>query len=183
MAAAPALAYFSNLLSLSTRDAGGEPVDSGKLDGALKTLFPDLLVHGTRSYLLGTTASLSKVSTQAHHYFTRISQILAFERMMRSFARLPGAASPFPVDTALNYWGVLFLAHQATSGVWGYPAPKPAQQPVLPFFGAMLGQPQMTPSVAPAWSDYASLFTIPAAAMLAAAPAVESSWNLGARSL
>jgi hypothetical protein len=181
MAAVPALAYFPNSAMSSQRKAG--KVDPSKLERALETLFPDLLVHGTRSYLLGMTTSLTKVSTQAHQYFTRFSQVLAFERMMRSFARLTAAASPFPVDTALNYWGGLFLANQATSGVWGYTAPKPAQPQALPFFGAMLGQPQVAPNAIPAWSDYASLFMVPAAALFAAAPAIESWWNSGFRGL
>ena len=148
-----------------------------------KPCSPIFWFPGTRGYLRGTTASLSKVSTQAHQYFTRLSQILAFERMIRSFARLTVAASPFPVDTALNYWGSLFLADQPTPGVWGYPASKPAQPPVSPFFGAMLGQPQTGPGASPAWSDHSSLFMMPAAAMMAAAPAIESWWSSGLRGL
>ncbi len=179
MAAVPALMRSYNSLlpkfpSYSSEALADEP---SKLDGALKTLFPDLLVHGTRSYLLGMTSSLTKVSSQAHQYFTRLSQVLAFERMMRSFVRLTAAVSPFPIDTAaLNYWNGLFLSGPQAAAAWGYPAAKP-QVPALPFFGGTAAQRPAAMGQMPAWSDYnAALFILPAT-LLAAAPAVEKWWK------
>src|SRR5262245_60979210 len=124
MAAAPAVARFDTpLFAAFTVD--GRPMlpddEAAKLHKSLQTVFPDLLVHGTRGALLSMTTSLTKVSGQAHRYFARVSQMLAFERMMRSFMRLTAAMSPFPIDlSAANCWSYLLLGARQEPSPWAF---------------------------------------------------------------
>ena len=180
MAAVPALARSNSLLPAGSVRGQSLPADpSAKLDKALKTLFPDLLVHGTRNTLLGMTSSLTKVSGQAHQYFARVSHVLAFERMMRNFAQLTAVMSPFPVDVmAGNYWNALFRSAPQAPAPWSYAAPQLAPQPapaLMPFLPDVFQPRQATPKPVQAW-DYSALFIVPMA-LLIAAPVTDSWWN------
>ena len=181
-------------------DGCAMPADeSTKLQRSLETLFPDMLVHGTHSTLLGMTTSLTKVGSQAHQYFSRVSQILAFERMMRSFVRMTTAMSPFPVNFgAANGWANMFMPQPQSTLPWAFPVtqPKPAPANMLPFFAsafqpqpaapnpaqamsffASAFQPQAkTSSPAAAWPDYSALMIVPMA-MVMAAPGLGQMWG------
>jgi hypothetical protein len=200
MAALPALARTDFPQLLPAVGADWRPMateESSKLQRSLETLFPDLLVHGTHSTLLGMTTSLTKVGSQAHRYFSRVSQILAFERMMRSFVRLAGAMSPFPVDFgAAQSWTNMFMPQQQNSSPWAFPPQQPAQANALPFFPspfqpkpaanpaptmpffASAFQPQTTASGQMAWPDYSALMIVPMA-LLMAAPSMDQFWGTG----
>jgi hypothetical protein len=175
MAAVPALAHFDD----PTFSAWNEKpaVDPTRLQKSLETLFPDLLLHGTRSCLLNMTSSLTKVSGRAYDFFSHLSQALAFERMMRSFMRFTAAASPFPVDFGSLWSGMLMPASP-----WGFPMqqPKPApalgfftpqpeianyRLPAMPFLPAGFQPP--APPPAASWPDYGMMMFAPMA-MLAA---------------
>jgi hypothetical protein len=147
MAAVPALAR-SPLFAAFTVDGLPLPADeSTRLQRSLETLFPDLLVHGTRNALLSMTTSLTKVSDQAHRYFARVSQMLAFERMMRSFMRLTAAVSPFPMDFgAANCWSQMFMAPQPAALPWANFAPTHQLQAPSPWAYFAPQQPQTPPS-------------------------------------
>jgi hypothetical protein len=202
MAAVPALPRDYSLLP--TIGADGQPIppdERGKLQRSLETLFPDMLVHGTHSTLLGMTSSLTKVSGRTHQYFSRVSQILAFERMMRSFVRMTAAMSPFPVDAgAANYWTNMMMPQQQAASPWAFPAPQPKPSNVLPFFPNLF-QPQPAKPAAPAlpaffanpfqqqapaasqasvWPDYSALMIVPMALMMAA-PSMDQMWGGGFR--
>ena len=179
MASVPVLARSNSLLPASSAvDGRTAPIDaSSKLQEALGTLFPDLLVHGTRNALLSMTTSLTKVSGHAHQYFARVSQVLAFERMMRSFARLTAAVSPFPMDfIAANCWNALFPSGQQISSPWSYPV-APSRPPVamMPFLPNAFQPRPANPNPMQAW-DYSPLFIVPMA-LLIAAPVTETWWN------
>lgn len=201
MAAVPALSRVDYPL-LPAIEADWQPTpsgESGKLQRSLETLFPDLLIHGTHSTLLGMTTSLTKVSGRTHQYFSRVSQILAFERMMRSFMRMTAAMSPFPIDAgAANYWTSMFMPQQQAASPWAFALPKPQQTNALPFFSNPF-QPQTPKPAAPtlpaffanafqqqtaassqatAWSDYSALMIVPMALMMAA-PSMDQMWAPG----
>ncbi len=55
--------------------------------------FPDYVVYMTRKALFAATASLSNVSTQTHDFLLRLSQMLAFDRMTRSYWSLSQAVT------------------------------------------------------------------------------------------
>jgi hypothetical protein len=208
MAAVPALAR-SPLFAAFTVDGQPLPADeSTRLQRSLETLFPDLLLHGTRNALLSMTTSLTKASDQTHRYFARVNQMLAYERMMRSFMRLTAAVSPFPMDFgAANRWSQMFMAPQQaalpwanfapayqSSSPWAYLAPQQPQTPPSPwnflipaqsqssaiqqFFANVLQLESAAARQSQAWPDYNPLFIVPIA-LLAAAPMPESWWNFG----
>jgi hypothetical protein len=170
MAAVSAPAYFYDP-AFSARSEK-PAVDSARLQKSLETLFPDLLLHGTRSCLLGMTSSLTKVSGRAHDFFSHLSQALAFDRMMRSFMRFTAAVSPFPADFG-NLWSGMLLP----TSPWGFPIQQPKPASALGFFTPP--QSQMTgygspgmpflPAQRPAatWPDYVMMMFAPMA-MLAA---------------
>ncbi len=213
MAAVPAVV---NSRSASTRALSAQlrlapaaaPTPSEKLQKSLDELFPDLMVEGTRNCLLNVTTSLTKASSRAHDYFSRVSHMLAFERMMRSFMQLTAAVSPFPMNAmAANCWNGMFMpSTQPAPSSWGLPAAsaQPAN-PALAFFAnamqlpnavqawgvpasaqqsnpmslfAGMFQPQKAASQNQPWSDYNPLLIVPMV-YLAAAPTPESWWNLG----
>jgi hypothetical protein len=134
MAATPSSAYsYDPAFSIRSEKPA---VDSARLQKSLETLFPDLLLHGTRSCLLGMTSSLTKVSGKAHDFFSHLSQALAFDRMMRSFMRFTAAASPFPVE-----FGNLWSGMMQPASPWGFPMQQPKPASALGFFTP--SQPQM----------------------------------------
>lgn len=181
--------------------ADGRPIsteESNKLQRSLETLFPDMLLHGTHSALLGMTTSLTKVGSQTHQYFTRVTQILAFERMMRNFMRMTAAMMPFPVEFgAAQYWAnILAPQPQQAPSPWAFPVQQPHPVHVLPLFANVFQpqpappshnaampfftnafQPQMpAPSKASPWPDYSELMIVPMA-LLMAAPRVDQMWS------
>jgi hypothetical protein len=180
MASVPVLARSNSLLPAPSAVGGqaGSPDTSTKLQEALDKLFPDLLVHGTRNALLSMTTSLTKVSGHAHQYFARVSQVLAFERMMRSFAGLAAAMSPFPMDLiAGNFWNGLFPSGRQIPSPWPYPAAQSQQPPLamMPFLPNAFQARPANPNPMQAW-DYSPLFIVPMA-LLIAAPVTETWWN------
>jgi hypothetical protein len=195
MAAVHAFAYLPRNPSHSQASATIPAVDPDKLQKSLETLFPDLVVHGTRSCLLGMTTSLTKVGGETHQYFTRLSQVLAFERMMRGFMRFAEAVSPFPIDQG-HMWSGAFLPAPQHPSPWGFP---PQQQKPVPAYGffAPLQVPKPAPVPSPmnaflpaifqqvdarrpasAWPDYGPMMFIPMA-LMAAAPSM-AMWGLTA---
>jgi hypothetical protein len=128
--------------------ADGRPIsteESNKLQRSLETLFPDMLLHGAHSTLLGMTTSLTKVSSQTHQYFSRVTQILAFDRMMRNFMRMTAAMLPFPVEFgAAQYWANILAPQPQAPSPWAFPVQQPHPAHVLPFF-ANVFQPQPAP--------------------------------------
>jgi hypothetical protein len=164
MAAVPAVV---NSRSASTRALSAQlrlapkpaPTSSEKLQKSLDGLFPDMMVEGTRSYLLNVTTSLTKASSRAHDYFSRVSHMLAFERMMRSFMQLTAAVSPFPMNAmAANCWNGMFMpGGKGAPSAWGLPSA--SAQPVNPalafFSNAMQPQPA-APNAMQAWGLPAS---------------------------
>jgi hypothetical protein len=151
-------------------------VDSARLQRSLDTLFPDLLLHGTRSCLLGMTSSLTKVSGKAHDFFSHLSQALAFDRMMRSFMRFTAAVSPFPADFG-NLWSGMLMP----ASPWGFPMQQPKPASAMGFFtqpqpagygsrGMSFLPARFQPSAsrpAASWPDYGMMMFAPMA-MLAA---------------
>jgi hypothetical protein len=189
MAAVPAVARsnFPWLATFPPDEPATRTDASAKLQKSLATLFPDLLVHGTRNWLLNVTTALTKVSGQAHRYFARLSYALAFERMVRSFMQLTATVSAFPMDFgAANGWSGLFLPGPQTAAPWGYSAPKQLQPPATHFAGMSLPAmypPAMSLLAGPAspsqsWADYSAMFIVPLA-LLAAAPMTENWWKFG----
>jgi hypothetical protein len=198
MAAVPAVSRAEYpLLPVAGADGRATPFDEkAKLQRSLETVFPDMLVHGTHSTLLGMTTSLTKVGSQTHQYFTRVSQILAFERMARSMMRLTAAMSPFPVDFGASGWAGMFMPQQPQiPSPWAFPAPQARPAAAHPFLAAFQPQPAMpktptaadlfatafqpkvaTPAKASAWPDYSELMIVPMALMLAA-PSVDLMWR------
>jgi hypothetical protein len=179
MAAVPALARTAFPLSAGSpaeaKGLSGDP--SARLQKSLETLFPDLLVHGTRNCLLSMTTSLTKISGQAHQYFARVSQVLAFERMMRNFMQMAAAMSPFSMDVAAaNAWSGLFGGQQMPSP-WNYLQPAQPQNPIFAslFANAFQSRDNSRGQVQP-WSDYHSLLIVPLA-FLVAAPTAEQWWK------
>lgn len=175
------------------RRSAAPAVPAGQLQRSLETLFPDILLHGTRSCLLSMTTSLTKVSGEAHDYFSRLSQMLAFERMIRSFVRLTAAVSPFPVEFG-NVWGGALLSAPQPPSPWGFPASQAKPLPAMGFFAPF--QPQASvrsqarampflpagfqppaPRPTPQWPDYGMMMLMPMA-LLAAAPSIEAMWGL-----
>jgi hypothetical protein len=143
------------------------------------------------------TTSLTKVGSQVHQYFTRVNQVLAFERMMRDVLTMTAAMSPFPVDTNLtNYWASMFMPQVARPvSPWAFPAPQPKPVTGMDFFASAFSQamPAAKPATAPAsgvpmaffanpfqpqqptpapassvWPDYSRLMIVPMAMMMAA---------------
>jgi hypothetical protein len=181
MAAVPALARTAFPLSAGSpaeaKGLSGDP--SARLQKSLETLFPDLLVHGTRNCLLSMTTSLTKVSGQAHQYFARVSQVLAFERMMRNFMQMAAAVSPFPMNAlAANAWSGMFGASQQMPSPWSYLLQPPkSQNPVFaPFLANAFPSRDGRASQVQPWSDYHSLLVVPLA-FLVAAPAADQWWK------
>jgi hypothetical protein len=196
MAAVPAVSRMEYPL-LPMMRAEGRAEESARLQRSLETVVPDMLVHGTHSTLLGMTTSLTKVGSQTHQYFTRVSQILAFERMMRSMMRLTAAMSPFPVDfgAATGWAGMLMPQQPQIPSPWALPTSQAKPAATLPFLAAFQPKPSVpkTPTVADlfatalqpqgaapaktsAWPDYSELMIVPMALMLAA-PSVQQMWR------
>lgn len=188
MAAVPAYMHFpSSSQPGFAFERPSQPAEAAaKLRQSLGTLFPDLLVHGTRNCLLHMTTSLTKVSGRVHDYFARVSQVLAFERMMREFMRMGMAMSAFPMEfMAATAWGNMFGMNQRAPSPWNYlqQSPRTLPAPMLSFFGGGGFQPQSQPQHAPSsqprlepWSDYHSLLVVPLAFLLAM-PAPDTWWN------
>jgi hypothetical protein len=188
MAAIPAGAHFDYLLFAPAPAAlPKEPAE--KLQSALTNLFPDLLVYGTHNNLLSMTTALTKVSGRAHQYFARLSQILAFERMMRSFFRFAAAASPFfaPVSAFSSdfliseSWKRLFFigGHHTQSAPWPYlpyasaTLPSP---PGMPFLSSAFQLQTPAARHAQSWPDFTAMFFLPMA-LWAALPPGDSGWT------
>lgn len=164
MAAVPAVVTYP---FASTRASSAQlrlapaaaPTPSDKLQKSLDDLFPDLMVEGTRSYLMNVTTSLTKASSRAHDYFSRVSHMLAFERMMRNFMQLTAAVSPFPMNAmAANCWNGMFMSgNQPAPAPWGLPAAsaQPAN-PALAFFAGAMQPNPTAPNAVHAWSLPAS---------------------------
>jgi hypothetical protein len=149
MAAVPALVRFDYPLfpALASTPQPAPAASSEKLQESLKTLFPDLMVHGTRSYLLNVTTALTKAGNRSHQYFGRVSNILAFERMMREFMQLTAAVSPFPMNfAAANCWNGMFMPGQSAPSPWAFPST--TAQPANPALSFLSGgfQPQQPAS-------------------------------------
>jgi hypothetical protein len=200
MAAVPALTRFNSPLT-AVFGAGGQTLqadETSKLERSLETLFPDLLVHGTHNTLLSMTTSLSTASSRTHQYFSRVSQILAFERMMRSFIRMTAAMSPFPINPgAANYWTNMFMPQAQTPSPWAFATPQAKPATAMPFFAnPFQSQPQASADPAmtflanafqaqpaasaqkSAWPDYSELMIVPMALMMAA-PSMDQMWGTG----
>ena len=134
--------------------------------------FPAYIVDVTRNALLSFTTSLTKASSQAHDFFSKLGQYFAFERMMRNcFGWVtphapssiglsvpqwpvpqwltPPPLRPQPQPRALPWWGTEFLAPRKAE-----PAPHLAEAAMtaagMPMFGAMLAIPAAFLSLAPA---------------------------------
>jgi hypothetical protein len=127
----------------------------------------------TRNALLSFTTSLTKVSTQAHEFFSKLGQYFVFERMMRDCFGWAMPAGPAALGLGVMHWPLLQwfspvppqLKQQpkATRGWWGTeplapPRPEPAPSfadaamaaASLPVLGAMLAIPAAFLTVAPA---------------------------------
>jgi hypothetical protein len=182
MAAVSALARSNSALpsAFTARRQAVAADSSAKLQKSLGTLFPDLLICVTRNALLSMTTSLTKISERTHQYFARVSQVLAFERMMRSFMQLGAAMSPFPMEfIAANCWSNLLLPGQPAPPAWANSAPDHRQQPAMTPFLANMFQPRRPESANDMRSwDYSPLFIVPMA-LLIAAPITENWWNFG----
>jgi hypothetical protein len=155
--------------------------------------FPEYIVDVTRNSLLSLTTSLTKVSSQAHDFFARMSAALAFERMMRSCMGwfMPGFAAPSPMG-AMGMDAVATMPMGlAISQMWGIPGTlssgpqfAPMQQPKAPtWFGAelfALPKPEPKPAPRAVAADlpvYGALFALPAA-FFAMAPSLMQAWNV-----
>ena len=120
---------------------------------------PEYFVHMTRKSLYAATTSLSRVTYEVHDFFLRISQMLAFERMMRSFW-----AWGMPITAPWLYGANQF---------WLQPVAK--KPPLLPFWGSgllALPAPQANPATTVGWAghnDVASMFPSSAAVMATSA--------------
>lgn len=143
-----------------------------KRDRELPAGLPDYCVYVTREALLGATSSLSTLSGKVRDFFAGLGQILAFDRMMRSFFAW------FTPDAQI--WSFAPL---------GFPALQARQQPqLLPYWGQSLPSlPKPQASVAPVCN-----FTVPnltqiapfysaalslSAAVFAATPLFMNSWQ------
>ena len=166
---------FFSKVSPDRSAASGE-----KLQNALQSLYPDLLVHGTRNCLLSMTTALTKVSSRTHQYFARVSQILAFERMMRSFMQFAAAASPFPLDQAVkNCWQGLLSGQANAIQPWGYSTALSKQPSAMPFLTGFFPAGALPSSAPQPWSGYNALFMVPVA-LIAAVPGLDNWWNFAA---
>ena len=138
--------------------------------------YPDYLVYVTRETLLGSTTSLSRVSTQVHDYFSALNQMLAFDRMLRSFApwAVPGAYGAWPQLNTRQPWAFL---------------PTRQEPPLLPYWGSRvpaLPKPRSAPAPARSYSQpdaalfaasYATAISV-SAAFLAFTPMMTDTWLL-----
>jgi hypothetical protein len=138
--------------------------------------FPDYLVYVTREALLGSTTSLSRTSTQVHDFFSALNQMLAFDRMLRSFApwAVPTVYGPWPQLNTRQPWTIL---------------PPRQELPLLPYWGngvPALPKPRSAPM--PAVSDsqpdaallaasYATAMSA-SAAFLALTPMITDAWRV-----
>jgi hypothetical protein len=160
MASSSALPIFDPFFLVTPRGVPQppKPKPAPDLDADLKAMFPDLLVHGTRGFLLNATTALTRTAGKAHSYFSRLSQALAFERMVRAFQELSApVAQVFAPFAGPAMWTAFFPASPLPAPSWG----------VSQSAGARL-QP-------PAWTDY-SAFLMPFA-VLTASPMLDAFWG------
>ena len=138
--------------------------------------FPDYLVYVTREALLGSTTSLSGTSTQVHDFFSALNQMLAFDRMLRSFApwAMPTAYGPWPQLTTRQPWAML-PSHQPPpllpywgSGVPASPKPRSAPMPAVSH---------SQPDAALLAASYATAMSV-SAAFLALSPMMTDAWRV-----
>lgn len=152
---------------------------TSRLRGSLEELFPDLLVKNTRNFLLTATSALTKVGGQANGYFSRLSQALTFERMMRDFLRLTAWTSPFPLPSASDFWRTMFLPPTQPASPWSAVVAARQNVPSWPLLPALFQQHSRpgNQSVGGDLVDYAS-FLLPAI-LFAAGPLFGSFWSAG----
>lgn len=143
-------------------------------DEPLPKDFPDYIVYMTRKFLYAATTSLSRVSAQVHDFFLRISQILAFDRMVRSlWSWSIAVAAPWgyavdqgwlrtitPEPPLLTFWGTSVPA-----------LPKP-QTPTSSFT-------QTVPDMTSALANFASAISA-SAALFSFGPMFMQSWGFAA---
>lgn len=136
---------------------------------------PDYLVYVTRNALLAGTTSLTKASTEAYDFFTKLCQFLAFERFMRSVAAwwMPGM-TPFYMN-GVQPWMIAAPQQQPTLlPFWGFGAPLAPAKVQNPFAVNIQQPPRAAASPA---SDFAAMMAIPAA-FLAFTPAFLDAWRV-----
>ncbi len=153
-------------LNVKTKAASGRALPRDDRD------FPAYFVDITRNALLSFTTSLTKASSQAHDFFSKLGQYFAFERLMRDcfgwmaprapasiglgvpqwpapqwLTPVPQPARPQP--RAVSWWGMGMLAPPKPE-----PAPHLAEAAMtaagLPILGAMLAMPATFLTLAPA---------------------------------
>jgi len=137
------------------------PPRYGRSGNALPKDFPDYLVYVTRETLLGSTTSLSRVSDGAHNFFLQARQMMAADRMMRTFF-------PWATPSARAAWPYAQTAPLAL------PAPQTMQ--LLPYFGSM-------PAALPEPTQTQAAVPNPFAALNAAAPALAAFMSASATAL
>lgn len=161
--------------------------------------FPEYIVDVTRNSLLSFTSSLTKVSSQAHDYFSQLSAMFAFERMMRTCMgwMMPGFANASPMSAMgmmpmgfgmPQMWGLPNVSGMNVSGMPQF-APQPQQPNALAWFSAafqapskpqpkMDAKPMTSPFAAAAeLTAYGALLALPTA-FLAMAPSMMQAWNV-----
>jgi hypothetical protein len=134
--------------------------------------FPDYLVYVTRETLLAATTALSTISAEIRDFFCKISQMLAFERMMREFFfwTVPGAQI-WPFMAPATFAMPIRQEPQLLS-YWGGPFPALPRPQVKPAATESFSMPDLT-FVTPVYSAALSI----SAATLAFAPMFADVWR------
>ena len=152
---------MKRLLPLSFKTAQAVPFDG---------MISELVLTGTRQYLLSTTMSLAKISNAADRYFSRLGAILAVERAMRDFVRLTSVFLPC---------GMSFGQPQLGSSLLLAP-PQPTFLRVIPnarnnlsLWDLPYAVPLRSRGAKSEWPDFTPLLVLPAA-MIAAMPSFDS---------
>lgn len=110
---------FLRFMPMSQLVPGASMKRSLRASKPLPDDLPDYMVYMTRNALLTVTEPLADAFKQIHDFFMRVSQMLAFERLIRSM-------TPWPLQNA-------------AFGAYGFMpqwlAPVKAEAPLLPFWG------------------------------------------------
>lgn len=126
--------------------------DTNWLETLLIRQAPEFIVHASRTSLLHATTALTRICDRAHRFFSRVSQALALDRMLRTL--LSWGCSPahgFPCGTfALSGPSLLdgrwrspsanALSNSWWQSVTGLLAPKPG--PMFAAWGGFCGLPK-----------------------------------------
>ncbi len=134
--------------------------------------YPGYLVYVTRETLLAATTSLSTISAEVRDFFFKISQMLAFERMMREFFfwTVPGAQIwPFVTPAA---FAMPIRQEPPLLPYWGTPLPALSRPQAKPAATDGFSMPDLT-SIAPVYSAALSI----SAAAFAFAPMFADVWR------